>query len=286
MKYGLDGFFFFRFLMEKFNLLLELCQGQCREVPSVSAAEAAKFENISIVRGVTCYYKVPLLQQLSVECTDLAVLKESFTNWGEEKQNVEFPGTSLLTALMPTKDVNDISKWFHSAIVPIERVYEPVLLVATGNCLTGFHVDNSPPTEIVASLLRGRKLWIFASHGSKSAARLVKRKEETEFQQFIEDLMFHRFQDLLFCVQEPGDTVCFPARTVHFVLSVTAGNEWNCLLSHNISHREEVAAAMEVKAYNRCSGSASRIVQGKRTKRSGVTKTRFTSRRRTQNSSK
>ena len=67
MKYGFEGSFFSIFLMEKFNLLLELCQGQCKEVPSVSAAEAAKFENISIVRGVTCYYKVPLLQQLSVE---------------------------------------------------------------------------------------------------------------------------------------------------------------------------------------------------------------------------
>ena len=78
----------------------------------------------------------------------------------------------MLTALMPTKDVNGIGKWFHSAIVPIQVVHEPIPLIATGNCSTDFQVDNSPPTDIVASLLRGRKLRILASRGSKSAALL------------------------------------------------------------------------------------------------------------------
>ena len=69
----------------------------------------------------------------------------------------------------------------------------------------------------------------------------------------------------------------FPTRTVHYVLSVTTGKEWNCLLRHDDSHKEEIAAAMEMEAHNRCSGSAIRTVQGKRTKWSGVTKKRFTS---------
>ena len=265
------------FNMDKFNLLLSLCQSQCKEVAAVGANEAAKFDRVTVVRGTSCSYTTPLLQDLAVNCNDLSILLEHFTNWGEDKMNVQFPETRLLTALMPTVDVEHVPRWFHSAIVPMECVHDPILLVSTGNCLTGFHVDDKPPTEVVASLLRGRKLWMFATPGSKSASILVKRPEDTHLDQLIEDMVYHRYRDLSYCLQEPGDTVCFPARTVHFVLSVTPDNEWNCLLSHNILHGEAEAVALERKAFNRCSGPQYRTVQGKRTRRSGVTKKRFTS---------
>ena len=90
--------------------------------------------------------------------------------------------------------------------------------------------------------------------------------------------------DLTYCLQEPGDTVCLPARTVHFVFSVTPNIQWNYLLSHNVLHTESEAVALECKALNRCSGPPSRTVQGRRTKRSGVTKKRFTPRRRVKSS--
>ena len=270
--------------MEQLNLLLELCQSKCTLVDEASASDALKFDHVTVVRGFACSYKLCHLQELALHCTNVDILKESFTNWGEEQSNVEFPATQLLTALMPTKSVNDVDSWFNSAIAPVEMVADPVLLVATGNCITGFHLDNKPLTEVVASLLRGRKLWIFATRESKSAALLVKRSENTQLQQFIEDMVYGRFKDLLYCLQEPGDTICFPARTVHFVLSVTVDNGWNCLLSHNIRHSEEEAKVLETKALNRCSAQSSRNVQGKRTKRSGLTKKRFTSRRRVQSS--
>ena len=232
----------------------------------------------------SCSWHFMLLYNSSVtrfgsELRRFVHLLQHFTNWGEEKQNVQFPDTKLLTALMPTVDVDNVSSWFHSAVVPMGCVHEPILLVATGNCLTGFHVDDKPPTEVVASLLRGRKLWLFATHGSKSASLLVKRPEETHLAQFIEDMVYGRYQDLTYCLQEPGDTVCLPARTVHFVFSVTPNNQWNCLLSHNVLHTESEAVALECKALNRCSGPQSRTVQGRRTKRSSVTKKRFTPRR-------
>ena len=224
--------------MEQLNLLLELCQSKCTLVDEASASDALKLDHVTVVRGLASSYKLCHLQELALHCTNVDILKESFTNWGEEQSNVEFPATQLLTALMPTKNVNDVDSWFNSAIAPVEMVADPVLLVATGNCLTGFHLDNKPPTEVVASLLRGCKLWIFATRGSKSAALLVKRSENTQLQQFIEDMVYGRYKDLLYCLQEPGDTICFPVRTVHFVLSVTADNGWNCLLSHNIRHSE------------------------------------------------
>ena len=279
--FNVNGHGLFSDNMDNFNLLLELCQSHCKEVEAVSLSEACRFKTACIVRGVACSYKQPELQSLILNSTEVGEILHSFKNWGEEKKNVQFPDTRLLTALMPKENVNDIASWFNSAIVDLQVVHEPVLLLSTGNCLTGFHAD-SPPTEIVASLLRGRKLWVFASPGSKSAAVLVKRPEDSHFQQFIEDMVYGRFKDLSYCVQEPGDTVCFPARTVHLVLSVTPSNDWNCLLSHTILHEEEEAAKMETKFFNRYSDQRSRVVQGKRNKRSGVTKKRFSARRRVQ----
>ena len=185
---------------------------------------------------------------------------------------------------MPTTDVEYVSSWFHSVIVPMECVHEPILLVATGNCLTGFHVDDRPPTEVVASLLLVRKLWSFASHGSKSALLLVKRPEKTHIEQFLEEVIYCRYQEFIYCLQELSDTVLLPARAFYFVFSVTPNIQWTCLLGHKVLHEEAQVLAMDCKAFNRCSGPQSGTAQGKRTKRSGVTKKRFTPRKRVQSS--
>ena len=126
--------------MEQLNLLLELCQSKCTLVGEASASDALKFDNVAVVRGLACSYKLGHLQELALHCTNVDILKESFTNWGEEQSNVEFPAIQLLTALMPTKNVNVVDSWFNSTIAPMEIVADPVLLVATGNCLTGFHL--------------------------------------------------------------------------------------------------------------------------------------------------
>ena len=86
-----------------------------------------------------------------------------FKNWDEDEHNVcLFPGTRVLTALMPhVRDLHRTDVWFNSALVPISSVLNSILLVATGNCVTGWHRDDDPPKEVVASLLWGRKIWVF-----------------------------------------------------------------------------------------------------------------------------
>ena len=223
----------FSYVMDQFNLLVDLCRVHCKEVSAVSPVAAAKFQGVSIVTGVACSYNNPELQELAVSSTDLTEILQSFTNWGENF-NIPFPVTKLFTALMPKEKVNDLGIWFNSAIIFPGVVHEPILLLSTGNCLTGFQADSRPPTEVVPSLLRGRKLRIFASPGSQEAANLLKRPEANHLDCLLEDMIFHRHKNLPFCVQEAGDTVCFPARTVHFVLSVAVDGGWNCLpFGHN-----------------------------------------------------
>ena len=120
--------------------------------------------------------------------------------------------------------------------------HEPILL-ATGKCLTGRHVDSKPSTEVVESSLTGRKLWLL-SHGSRSAASLMRRPEQFHIRNIIEVPFNHRYNDLLYCVQEPSDTVCYPARSKHFTVSVSPKNGWKCLLNHIIKYNEAEAAEM------------------------------------------
>ena len=144
----------FRVQMEQLNLSVDMCRIHCQEVREVAVEEAARFENVTIVRGVACSLKVSCLQKVAVSCTRLSVLFQHFKNWGEEKEKNHFPGNKLYTALMPKKNVDNTGEWFNSAIVSLEIVHEPILLLATGNSLTGFHRDNLPPTSIVTFLLR------------------------------------------------------------------------------------------------------------------------------------
>ena len=94
--------------MNQFNLLLDLCRQQFKEVEAVSAREAAKFERVTNVRGVACSYRVPQLQELAVNATNLADILQFFTNWGAEKCK-SVSDTKLLTALMPKENVIDLA---------------------------------------------------------------------------------------------------------------------------------------------------------------------------------
>ena len=88
-----------------------------------------------------------------------------------------FPQTRVLTPLMTRiPDLHKAHLWFNSAIVPVSSAHDPIL-VATGNCVTGWHRDDDPPTEVVASLSRGHKIWVFVSKGFKEAAHLSNVKE-------------------------------------------------------------------------------------------------------------
>ena len=97
---------------------------------------------------------------------------------------------------MPTEGVDQVVTWFNSAITDIDVVSYPVLLVPTSNSCTEWHVDNDPPTEVVASLIRGKNLWMFASCGSGAASTLVKKHEDVHLETFIEDLVYGRYKDL------------------------------------------------------------------------------------------
>ena len=161
--------------MDRFNLLLDLCRLLFKEVDSSSAGEAAKFQRVTIVRSIDCSCKTPELQELAVSSTDFTEFLQCFSNSGEEKFNSQLPETKLLTALMPKDNVNELDTWSSKAIVCHGLVHEPVLLLATANCLTGSHADTNPPTEVVASLLCSQKLWIFAISDFKEAANLLKK---------------------------------------------------------------------------------------------------------------
>ena len=182
----------------------------------------------------------------------------------------------MLIALMPhNRYFQRTDSWFNSAIVPISSVHKPVLLVATGSCVTGWQRDDDTPTEVVTSLLRGRKIWVFASKWSREAADSSNVNEANNFQNFIDGVIYKRFRGLIYCVQETGDTVCLPPCTAHLVLSVNENENWNALLSHNILHPPAVAAELEIKCWNVTRAKKERVHQGIRGKRRGFTRKGF-----------
>ena len=97
-------------------------------------------------------------------------------------------------------------------------------------------------------------------------------------------MVYHCHKNLRYSSQETGDTVCFPARTVHFKLSLTADGGWNCPFSHKNLRNEEEAKEMERKAFNRYSDQRNRTKPGNRGKLSGVARKGFTVRRRVKSS--
>ena len=189
-------------------------------------------------------------------------------------------GTRVLTALMPhIRDLHRTDLWFNSAMVPISSVHNSVLLVATGNCVTGWHRDEDPPTEVLASFLQVRKIWVSASNGSMEAAHSSNVNEANNFEKFIEGVIYKRFRGLIYRIQEAGDTVCLPARTAHLVLSVNEKENWNVLLSHKILHPPAVAAELETKCWNVKRAKKERVHQGIRGKRKGFIRKRFGARK-------
>ena len=105
---------------------------------------------------------------------------------------------------------------------------------------------------------------MFASRESCAASTLVKKHEDVNLKTFIDDLMYGRYKDLSYCIQNVGDTVCFSARTAHFVFSATPTDQWNVLLSHNVLHSEQEGTQLEQNAFNRCCDQGSRVVLGQR----------------------
>ena len=70
-------------------------------------------------------------------------------------------------------------------------IYDPVLYdlvktmqLATGKNLTGWHRDDDPPRDVVASLLCGRKIGVFASNVSRKAAQMLNVKDIIGFENF------------------------------------------------------------------------------------------------------
>ena len=133
-------------------------------------------------------------------------------------------------------------------------------VVATGNCVTGWHRDDDPLTEVVASLLGGQKNWVFASKGFREANHLSNVKEANKFEKFIEGVVFKRWRGSTYCVEEVRDTVRLLARTAHLVLSVNEKGSWDVLLSHN--NFPAVAAKLEIRCWNVTRASKDRIHQG------------------------
>ena len=73
-------------------------------------------------------------------------------------------------------------------------------------------------------------MWLFASHRSKGSFARIQggpdKQSETKY--------------LVLC------SVCgFPAKTIHFVLSVALDNEWNCPLSHNTNYKGKEEGEIE-----------------------------------------
>ena len=104
-------------------------------------------------------------------------------------------------------------------------------LVVTGNCVIVCGRDDDPPTEVVFSLLRDGKIWVFALKRSSEAAQLSNVKEAKNSEKFHEGVLYKRFRGLTYCVQEVGHTVCLPARTAHMLLSVNENESWNVSMS-------------------------------------------------------
>ena len=95
---------------------------------------------------------------------------------------------------MPTEKDKDLDIWCSTGIICPRLIHEPILRLATGNCLIGFYADK-PPTEIVASLLRCRKLWTFATPESKEAANY--------FKCFFEDMIYQRTEIYVIASRSP-----------------------------------------------------------------------------------
>ena len=95
--------------------------------------------------------------------------------------------TRALTALPRHRNSHNYNLWFDSAIVPVISVQDPILLVASGNFVSRWPRHYDLPKEVIASFLRGRKIWVLASKGSRKAALLSNVEEATDFENFLKE---------------------------------------------------------------------------------------------------
>ena len=113
-----------------------------------------------------------------------------------------------------------------------------------------WHRDIDPPTAVASSLLRGKKLWIFAAKFGSVASRLSCDVMKSLIDPFVEDLICRRYSNLSFCVQYPGDTVTFPVLTGHFVVSAAEDSSWHVLLTQNSKMKGSSARVLKNRDYH------------------------------------
>ena len=124
--------------------------------------------------------------------------------------SASFPETEVISGLMlKIKALHNVCTWFHSAIVLAEIVHDPVFIVAEDNYAIEWHRDTDPPTAVVSSLVRGKKIWVFATKLSSAASRLNCDVMNSYLDRFFEDLMYRRYSNLSFCVQIPAILLFF-----------------------------------------------------------------------------
>lgn len=97
----------------------------------------------------------------------------------EPRPSEFFHTTTVIEGLYPAVNSHTISnlpEMFKCTFADTASLGDMSLLFCDGPCFTGPHVDEQDPFPTVATLLRGRKLWVFFPSGIKATRALIKRK--------------------------------------------------------------------------------------------------------------
>lgn len=93
------------------------------------------------------------------------------------------------------------------------------LLLVDGVGFRGWHCDEEPsPSPVVATLLRGTKLWLLGKTSVRVCKSLI--SEEWKLRQVVSHLLNHKSQ-YSFLIQKVGQTVILPTLQPHAVLTVS-----------------------------------------------------------------
>ena len=68
--------------MDQFDIMLWMCRSECKEEEAVSVEEVAKFQRVTMGRGVSCSYRDSYLQYVVGCCCCIPQILCYFTNWG------------------------------------------------------------------------------------------------------------------------------------------------------------------------------------------------------------